>query len=60
MMYEAGEGIPQDLPRAYAWFRLAKSTAGKLAASRVWDKMGPSDRELADRLYDLLDKNPEA
>ena len=60
MMYESGEGIPQDLPRSYAWFRLAKSTAGKIAATRVWNKMTPSDREQADRLYEILDKNPEA
>jgi len=60
LMYESGEGIPQDLPRAYAWYRLADSTAGKIAAQRVWQKMNPADREQADRVYDLLKKNPEA
>ena len=60
LMYESGEGIPQDLPRAYAWYRLADSTAGKIAAQRVWQKMTPADREQADRVHDLLKKNPEA
>ena len=60
LMYESGEGIPQDLPRAYAWYRLAESTAGKIAAQRVWQKMTPADREQADRLHDILKNNPEA
>ena len=60
MVYESGEGMPQDLPRAYAWYRLSKNAAGKRAAARVYDRMDKTERDQAERLYEMLKNNPDA
>lgn len=59
MMYETGEGVPEDLPRAYAWYKLSASTAGRVAAERVYRRLNLIERQQAERLMIILEQNPE-
>lgn len=60
MMYEAGEAIPKDLVRAYAWYQLSGNTAAILAVNRLSRLMSAEDRQSAEALAKILEKNPEA
>ncbi|MBC54513.1 MAG: hypothetical protein CMQ34_11835 [Gammaproteobacteria bacterium] len=53
-MYEAGEGVEQDLVRAYVWARLARDNEANGAAAlvnRIQSAMTPAQRDQAQRDY---------